>query len=74
MLLTDRSLGGGEHVQNRVVLARPHVQDHRPGPPPPQRQLDRPDHVGHVGEVAALAAVAVDLDGQPVAGGDLKVR
>ncbi len=54
--------GGCQHVQNRVIPARSHVQDHRAGAPPPDGQSDRPGHVGNVGEVAALGAVAVDHD------------
>ncbi|MEI6676730.1 MAG: hypothetical protein WCO57_16285 [Verrucomicrobiota bacterium] len=45
-----------------MISAGAHVQDRRAGAPPPQRQFDRPGHVGNVGEVAALAAVAVDDD------------
>jgi len=51
---------GGQHVHDRVVSAGADVKDGRPSPLPPQRQFDRPGHVGNVGEVAALAAVAVD--------------
>jgi len=55
-------LGGCQHVHDRVVFAGAHVQDGRTGTSPPQRQFDRPAHVGNMGEVAALAAVAVDDD------------
>ena len=54
--------GGGQHVHDRVIFAGSHVQDHRTGAGPPQRQFDRPGHVGNMGEVAALGAVAVDDD------------
>jgi len=54
--------GGVQHVHDRVVSAGAYVQDQRTGAPPPQRQFDRPGHIGNVGEVTALAAVAVDDD------------
>ena len=53
-------LDGFHHVQNRVVSARPDVQDHRSPAPPVQRQFHRPGHIRDVGEVAPLAPVAVD--------------
>ena len=54
--------GGCQHVHDRVVSAGADVQDGRARTRPPQRQFDRPGHVGDMGEVAALAAVAVDDD------------
>ena len=45
-----------------MISAGAYVQDQRTGAPPPQRQFDRPGHVGNVGEVVALGAVAVDDD------------
>ena len=53
---------GCQHVHDRVVSAGADVQDGRAGTGPPQRQFNRPGHIGNVGEVAALGAVAIDDD------------